>query len=149
VRNAEYLNWRFNSEDGWIKLLLEESGKVLAYSILSMKKFTKDERLGNMGLLCIVDILWDFTKPDVLHAMIEYIEMFAQTNCSDAVICSISDNRARNILLKKGFIKIQSTVYFEYHVRDKGINLSDKMDDWYITRGDADAVGNLGPMKYR
>ena len=51
-------------------------------------------------------ILWDFTKPDVLHAMIEYIEMFAQTNCSDAVICSISDNRARNILLKKGFIKI-------------------------------------------
>lgn len=145
VRNSDYMNWMFKQEKGWIKIVYEEEDGIHGYAILSCKHFKEDTRLGNLKVLSIIDILWDFEKFHILESILNYAERIGHSQNVDVIICSINHHIARRMLLRKGYIKIPSTVYFEYHAKDDALNLSKNMCDWYITRGDADAAGSLAP----
>ena len=58
---------------------------------------------------------------------------------------AINDKAAKRILLKNGFIKIPGTVFFGFHCSNNSLILSANLEDWFITRGDADAAGSLAP----
>jgi GNAT superfamily N-acetyltransferase len=143
IRNSEYMNWMFKAEKGWTKIIFEEEDRTHGYAILSCKQFNEDRRLGNLKILSIIDILWDFEKSHVLRCILDYVERIGISENVDVIVCSINHHIARRMLLRKGYIRIPSKVYFEYYVRDHSVILSNNMDDWYITRGDADAAGSL------
>lgn len=145
VRNSGYMNWQFNSKDGWIKAIYIEEGVVQGYVILSTKSFEKNHRLSNLKIFSIIDILWDFSKPALLKSMLTLLEDFARKQCADVLLCSIGNKYAHKCLYNKGFFKIPGTVHFGFHSKDTSLKLSSNIDDWFFTRGDADAAGSLGP----
>ncbi len=145
VRKAKYLNWKFKAEEGWIKIVCEEKDAIDGYVILSCKQFKEDKRLGSMKVISIIDILWDFDKPYVFESIINHVEKIGHSQNIHVITYSINHSDARRMLLRKGYIKIPSTVYFQYYSKNKDVNLSNDMNDWYITRGDADAAGSLAP----
>lgn len=145
VRNSAYMNWQFKTEKGWIKIIAEHGEGIVGYALCAGKVFTEEDKLSGLKVLSIIDILWDFEKPVICIHMLNWIEDFAKREGYDALICSINHKEARRILLKKAFIKLPGTAYFIFHTHDKSLGLSPDMNDWFITRGDADAAGSLGP----
>jgi len=146
VRKSSYMNWQFKQGEGWVKIIYEEEDRVFGYAILSIKRFWEDSRMGNVKITSIIDLFWDFDKPYVLKKMLDYIGELSNIQNSDVIICSINNKNARNILVKNAYLKIPGSVYFEYYSSDDNLNLSNNIKDWYITRGDADAYGSLGPQ---
>lgn len=124
-----------------------EGDEVVGYALLSQRKFQEGGRLSGVMVTSIIDILWDFRRQDVLRSMLRWIERFARDKKSDVLIASVNNKKAQRNLILKGYIKIPSTVYFAYHSANPEISLSVCMDDWFVTRGDADAAGSLGPEK--
>lgn len=145
VRNSEYMNWQFNAKDGWIKAIYKEEGIIQGYAILSIKSFEKDHRLSGLKVFSIIDILWDFSKPTILTSMLSLIEDYARKQNPDVLLCSIANKEAYLRLYSNGFLKIPGTVYFAFHAIDGSLGLSSSIEDWFFTRGDADAAGSLGP----
>lgn len=145
VRRSAYLNWRFKSNKGWTKVICEDGGRVLGYAIISVKVFTEKERLPGIKVVSIIDLLWDFEKPRVLEKLLHFVEKLAREKEGDILLCSVNSRNARNILLRNAFLRIPGTVHFAFHCLDNKLSLSHKMDEWFITRGDADAAGSLGP----
>lgn len=147
VRHSAYMNWKFKVEDGWIKVVYEEEGDIIGYAILSQRTFQKGEPLSGLTIVSIIDMLWDFQRPDVMRALLSRIEIFARNKNADALMISINFKRTLLPLIQKGFVKIPSTVYFAFFCSEHELGLSSHMEDWFITRGDADAAGSLGPRK--
>lgn len=145
VRASGYLNWHFKSRTGWIKVIGEENGAINGYAILSVKKFSEDERLRDMKVLSIIDIFWNFDQPHVFAGMLRSIERLARERGADMLLCSIHEPSAEKMLKRSAFIRIPGTVHFAYHCSKEGLKLPAALDDWFITRGDADAAGSLAP----
>jgi len=145
VRASRYLNWHFKSRTGWIKVISEENDAINGYAILSVKKFSGDERLHDMSVLSIIDIFWDLAEPRVFTGMLRSIERLARERGVDVLLCSIHEPGAEKMLKRSAFLGIPSTVYFAYHCSKEGLKLPAALDDWFITRGDADAAGSLAP----
>ncbi len=147
VRRADYLNWHFGSKEGWIKVICKRDSEVKGYAVLSLKIIREDKRVSDLKVMSIIDIFWDFTKPDICQELVSFSEYIARRENVDILICSINNSKAQMILRKKGFIRIPGTVYFSFYTAQKEIKeiLSNKMKDWFMTRGDADAAGSLGP----
>lgn len=145
VRTSGYLNWHFRSGMGWIKVISEENGAINGYAILSAKKFSGDERLRDMKVLSIIDIFWNFDDPHVFTEMLRSIEGLARERGADLLLCSIHEPSAERMLKRSAFFRIPSTVYFAHHCSNAGLKLPAALDDWFITRGDADAAGSLAP----
>jgi len=143
VRTAEYLNWAFNVSEGWIKVIYEDDDSVLGYVIISLKQFEPDTRLSEIISLSIIDIFWDFTKPNILNALLSFCEQYASANNCDIIFCTISYQNSKNTLIKNSFIPIPKSVHFSVY-SSKNIKFSNKLSEWFITRGDADAAGALG-----
>ena len=145
VRKADYLNWQFKSDMDWIKIIADDGSKISGYAIVSLKNLEKTTHMIGITALSIIDIFWDFNQPEILNKLICFIEEMAKQKGAKILICSINDKTAKRILLKNGFIKIPRTVFFGFHCSDKSLSLSTKLEDWFITRGDADAAGSLAP----
>lgn len=145
VRKADYLNWQFKSDMDWIKIIADDGLKISGYAIVSLKKIEKAINLTGIIVLSIIDIFWDFNQPEILNKLICFIEEMARQKGAKILISSINDKAAKRILLKNGFIRIPGTVYFGFHNTVPDLTLSPKLDDWFITRGDADAAGSLAP----
>lgn len=146
VRNSGYMNWQFNSRNGWIKAIYIGEGDVQGYAILSIKSFEKGHRLSGLKVFSIIDILWDLSRTSILTSMLSLIEDYARKQGADVLLCSIANQDAHKRLYRNGFLKIPGTVYFAFHAKDDSLDLSPSIDDWFFTRGDADAAGSLGPM---
>jgi len=146
VRSAAYMNWQFKKEKGWIKLVFEVKGEAMGYALCAARKFDESGRMAGLRITSIIDILWDFQRPDIFCAMVEWIEHMARRDTSDALICSISNAQAQTLLRKNSFFRIPGTVFFAFHAADTSLHLSPHMEEWFITRGDADAAGSLGPQ---
>lgn len=147
VRNSAYMNWQFNTRSGWMKVVAERRGELLGYALCSGRVFEKGEKLSGLKVLSIIDMLWDFEKPDVLAGMLHWIENYAREGGCDAVICSVNHIQTEKILRRKSFFKLPGTAYFIFYTQNKSLRLSPDMRDWFLTRGDADAAGSLGPAK--
>jgi len=145
VRRAAYLNWRFSSRVGWIKVISEEDGVVRGYAILSIKQFAGDGRLRDMKVLSVIDVFWDCARPRVFGEMMDAIEEFARARAADMMLCSIHDAVARSTLKRRFYLRIPGTVYFGHHCARGDVALPPAMDGWFVTRGDADAAGSLAP----
>jgi GNAT superfamily N-acetyltransferase len=145
VRKSKYLNWQFKNTKGWIKIVAEDKSGIIGYAILSLKNIKKERNLKDVKVLSIIDIFWEFTKPEVYWELLWYAEHFGINHNAVFLVCSISEKQSRRILLLNGYCRIPGTVYFGFHCNEKSLRLSSKIDDWYLTRGDADAAGSLGP----
>ncbi len=145
VRKSCYLNWQFKQEHGWIKIIAENNCEVVGYAILCLKKIKKVRYLSGLDILSVIDIFWDFKKPEAYWDLLQYVEKIGLDNNAAVLICSVSEKRARKILISNGYFRIPGTVHFGYHCNENGLALSPNLEDWFITRGDADAAGSLGP----
>ena len=147
VRKADYLNWMFKTEYGWKKFVYEIDSEVLGYAVVTTKSFEKGERLANIQVTSIIDLFWDFQNVNVLRILLARIEQYALDQNSEVLICSINNQDAQNILKKHTFMKIPSSVFFAYYSAFDEIrkNISVDLNDWFLTRGDADAAGSLVP----
>lgn len=144
VRKADYLNWAFDSNKGWIKAIYEVNDKVLGYIILSLKQFKTGTRLSNIISASIIDIYWDFLQPDIFKALILFCEQYSFSNGAEILFCTINHIQAEKWLKRSAFIKIPKSVYFSIYTPNANIQYSKKLSDWFLTRGDADAAGALG-----
>lgn len=147
VRKSDYLNWQFKHESGWIKIIAENDSGIAGYAILSLKKIQKVNYFMGVRALSIIDIFWDFTQPEAYWDLLRYVQNMGIENNATALICSINNKQARSILKRNGYFRIPGTVYFGFHCNDPKLSLSPNMNDWFITRGDGDAAGSLGPNK--
>ncbi len=145
VRDSRYLNWQFKHKEGWIKIVYDDKLGNLGYAILSIKRFSEGSPLDGMKVLSIIDLLWNFNEPNILCELIDYAEKLAVKEGCDILLCSVNNKAAKRILRRRAFIKIPSTVFFAYHCSINTVQFSGNLDEWYITRGDADAAGALGP----
>jgi len=145
VRNSTYMNWYFDAKKGWEKIVHKKNGKINGYSIISIKTLSDAGYLSNLKILSIIDIFWNFKKSKVLNTMLSFIEKYSIKNKVDVIVFSINKRNVKKPIFKKGFIRIPGRQYFVIHSLDKENKISGKMKDWFITRGDADAAGNLGP----
>jgi GNAT superfamily N-acetyltransferase len=145
IRNSDYLNWQFKSDLGWVKIIANNNSIISGYAIVSLKNMDKTKDTTEVTALCIIDIFWDFNKPEILDKLINYIEEMSRKLGAKILICSINDKTAKRVLFKNSFIRIPGTVYFGFHCSDDSLKLSPKLNDWFITRGDADAAGSLSP----
>lgn len=145
VRTAAYLNWHFKSQVGWIKVISRKDDEINGYAILSIRKFSEDDSLRDMKVLSIIDIFWNLAQPHVFTGMVRSIENLARERGADVMLCSIHEASSGKMLKRSAFFKIPSTVYFGYHSSRAGLKLPAIFDDWFVTRGDADAAGNLAP----
>jgi len=147
VRNARYLNWMFPHKQGWVKIVYEEDAKISGYALLAQRSFDKGDLLRGLSTLSIIDILWDSQKDYVLNSLILWIERFAIERNADLIIASLNNNKARSHFINHGYTRIPSTVHFAFHNANDNLRLSEKISDWFVTRGDADAAGSLGPKR--
>jgi len=145
VRNAAYMNWKFNKEKGWIKIIYERGDQVLGYALCAKRDNSKESKLPGIRMYNIIDILWDMECYDALGHMLDLIEKEACNENADVIVCSINHRYAQACLLKHAFIRIPGTVHFAFHSNNSELGLSPRLEDWFITRGDADAAGSLGP----
>jgi len=147
VRSSGYMNWQFPAEDGWIKATYMEEGSLQGCAVLSMKTFEQGHSLSGLKVFSIIDVFWDFTCPHVLKGMLTRIEDLARSKGADVVLCSIANSYASRCLHDRGFLNIPGTVYFAFHARDDSPGIASGIDEWFFTRGDADAAGSLGPSQ--
>lgn len=145
VRSSAYLNWRFKKEAHWIKVVSEAGDEIDAYAVVSVKRFSDDERLRGMTVLSVIDIFWDFVHPQAFLAMLRALESIARERGAAVMLCSIRNADAREMLRRSAFFRIPSTVYFGFHCAKEGLRVSPNFEDWFVTRGDADASGSLAP----
>jgi GNAT superfamily N-acetyltransferase len=147
VRKSDYLNWMFKPEYGWKKFVYEVDSEVLGYAIVTTKSFEKGEKLANVQVTSIIDLFWDFQKENVLRILLADIEKYACDQNSEVLICSINHQNAQDLLKKQCYREIPSSVFFAYYSDFEEIKetISPDLNDWFLTRGDADAAGSLVP----
>ena len=145
VRSSKYLNWYFASDKGWIKLLLSIDGVIEGYAIISVKSFGDQDQLPGQKVASVIDMLWNFSKPDILAVFIRQIEAYLRQLDVYFMIFSIHHISARKIFIDQGYLPIPSTMHLMINSSLPDVNLSNNKDDWFFTRGDGDAAGSLRP----
>jgi hypothetical protein len=145
ARRSAYLNWRFPSEDGWIKTECRRGDAVVGYAVVSIRTL---EAVGVQGVVAasVIDIFWDFQHPGAAAALLLNAECIGRERGAHIVLSSGTDSRARRAFLASGFIRIPGTAWYGYHSSDPAIAFPPASGDWYANRGDADAAGSLGPI---
>jgi hypothetical protein len=145
IRSAAYLNWHFPANKGWRKLVIMENGKLRAYAIVCDKKFEGTHRLSGLRVTTLIDIFYDFNDSKTLQALLTYAEKDAMKKNSDMMLASATLKDAQKLLSINAYLPFPKTVQFTCHTNNKNIQIASTMDQWYLTRGDADAAGALGP----
>lgn len=145
VRRSAYLNWYFNHAKGWIKFTATADSETVGYAILSFKQLDHEASLPHMKVLSIIDLFWDFERPETLNDMLAYIEAFGRQQGAEILLCSINFQAAHHVLIRNGFLRIPSTINFSHHSSETSPQLSPDLADWFLTRGDGDAAGALAP----
>lgn len=146
IRSAAYLNWHFPANKGWRKLVITENGKLRAFAIVYEKKFEGTHRLSGLRVTTLIDIFYDFYDPKTLQALLAFAEKDAISKNSDMMLASVTLKDAQKLLSKNAYLPFPKTVQFTCHTNNKNIQIASTMDRWYLTRGDADAAGALGPL---
>jgi len=145
IRDSSYMNWKFNHSQGWIKIIAEKENTTVGYAILSLKDIKRGKHIRGLRSLSIIDIFWDFERTEVLWDLLTYIEKMGQENRASFLLCSINNKTAQHTLLKNGYCRMPGMVYFGFHSNEYNRELSASLKDWFVTRGDGDAAGSLGP----
>ena len=145
VRNSAYMNWQFKADKGWKKIIMKENDKVLGFALVAVRKNKTNDKFANMKIVSTIDLLWDFSRDDILNQYFEFIDTYAKYQDADMAFCSINHLTAKKQLKFSGYINIPDSVYFVVRSQRPEIKLSGRKEDWFFTRGDADAAGSLGP----
>lgn len=144
VRHSAYMNWQFKAKNGWKKLIMEEEGSVVGFALIAVRQNRKEDKLSNMKMVSTIDLVWDFSRNDILNQYFDFIDTYSKKQGADVAFCSINKPEAISCLKRFGYLKIPSSVYFVVKSQRKDIPLSGNMEEWFITRGDADAAGSMG-----
>jgi GNAT superfamily N-acetyltransferase len=147
VRNAAYMNWNFDHADGWIKLVHEGPRGVDACAVLFIKRLERPARISNVTVASIVELLWDFDHPTALHALLDAAGELSRARGAHALLCALNHEAGQRELKRAGYLPIPSSVHFIFWQPPGSAAPAapTELKDWYLTRGDADAVGSLGP----
>jgi hypothetical protein len=145
VRNAAYMNWQFKASQGWKKLIMEENGDVVGFALIALRRNDEKDRLAGLKLVSTIDLFWDFEKNDIIEHYLRFMDMYAKREGADIAFCSINNKIAIQRLKMHGYFKIPDSVYFVVRSQRGDVHLSGRLEDWFLTRGDADAAGSLSP----
>jgi GNAT superfamily N-acetyltransferase len=145
VRRSAYLNWAFRTDRGWMKLCCSAGGAALGYAIVAIRTFDESQALRGLTVATVVDLFWDFGRPEAARSLLGAAEDLAKEKGAQAVLGSGTDVRARRAFQRSGFIRIPGTAWYGFYSSNPAIRFPPKAQDWYANRGDADAAGSLGP----
>lgn len=141
-RNQDYLNWRYcdpRAGDLIVKQV-EEDGRILGYSVLSINRYREEYPVGY-----IADLL---TLPDRLDAanvlVADAIKYFEVHNINKVVCIIIKKHPYERILNRYGFLDSRETTYlfFDEFGTDNQLNKINKTSTnrIYFSYGDYDAI---------
>lgn len=145
VRSSASMNWQFKASDGWVKIIMEEDGELVGFSLVALRQNGENEKLAGLRLISTIDLVWNFDKPYILKQYFNFLDELATLNGADVAFCSINKQDAVKWLKSYGYIKVPPSVYFVVKSQVDDVVISDSMADWFVTRGDADAAGSLEP----
>ncbi len=145
VRNSSYMNWKFKSSQGWKKIIIKEKDNIVGFAIVAVRRNSKQDKLAGLKIVSTIDFVWDFEKKYIIDHYFVFINNYAIKNDADISFCSINHKLAQERLKALGYFKIPGSVYFVVRSQRKDVKPSSRMEDWFLTRGDADAAGSMGP----
>lgn len=145
VRRSEYMNWMFPTQRGWKKAVRTSNGTASAWLLYTIVPYTSGPLRG-LKALNIIDALWDLDRPQEADDLIHYILSLGYSAEVDLILLSGNNKMLNEAASKGAFIKIPSTVYVGFREHDGTQQYAESFANAYITRGYADAAGNLGPQ---
>ncbi len=145
ARESAYLNFMFPAAGGWLKLRFLERGQLVGYAVLATARLDEWQGLHGITLATVVDMFWELDRDDVAQAILASAADIARARGAQVLLCSGTDRRMQKAATRSGLLPIPKTVWYGYHSGDTGVHLPVRPSDWFANRGDADAVGSLGP----
>jgi len=144
ARRADYLNWMFPAEKNWRKAIHSKQGEVRSWVIYAVNDYTHGPLRG-FKTLNVIDALWDLEAPDEASNVMNFILSLGNSADVDFILISGADWLGR-AARRTAFLPIPPTVHVGFWSGDKTETYTRLFKDSYITRGYADAAGNLGPL---
>jgi hypothetical protein len=138
VRNAAYLSWRWTAPDGRWRML---EARTDSSDLLGFIVFDRDDRSASSTLRLgrIVDLL--ATDLDATRALLMAAVAQLRRQGCDAVLLDYQDPRpwARRACLRAGFLRRGSGPNVTGRaLSERAPPIVEKLDNWYLTRGDTD-----------
>ena len=145
VRDAAYLRWRFASSDHDLYeiVMVRERGSLVALAVVRPPRDQGDERLRGIRVATLTDILFAPDRPDVGITTVGAAERIARRLGADALLCTASHRALSAVLQRRGFLRFAGNAHFMMRDTLKQRGWPASLSEWWITRGDAEADGNL------
>jgi hypothetical protein len=147
IRDGRYLTSRYGAEhpeSDWYRWITVRRSDGLAALAIVRRPGGGDERLGGLRMATLVDLVVSRGDRAAGLAVLRGAEAVARAEKADGLVATMSSPRARALLRRRAYLSIPGNVHFL--TREAGRaerRWPDRLEDWWITRGDGQSDGTL------
>lgn len=143
VRDGGYISWRYDCGPlGTYEVATVRDGERLVGLAVVRKPRPDgggDARLRGIKVATLSDILFPLEHEDAGMATLAAAESIARRAGADALLCSASHRTLTRLLPRCGYLRLPGNVHFLFRDPGNAHALPVALDDWWLTRGDADS----------
>jgi ribosomal protein S18 acetylase RimI-like enzyme len=137
ARDAHYLGRRYGGGDPYRFVTARRDGRLAGVAVVRRHRAEGDARLRGIRVATLSDVLFGDENAGV--ALLAGAERTASRMGADALLCSASHKAVNDALQRRGFIEAPPNVHLVVRQAPGAPPLSDRLDQWWLTRGDSDA----------
>lgn len=141
VRDAAYLVPRYTDDPAGVYsfIAVREAGRLAGVAVARKPKATSDERLGNLRVATISDILFPPTRADVGLALLGALETSSRAAGADAITAMSCHPALIRLLPRQAYVRLGGNVHFFLRdITGESVWPTD-LSAWWLNRGDGES----------
>jgi ribosomal protein S18 acetylase RimI-like enzyme len=139
ARDAHYLRRRYGAGDPYRFVTARRDERLVGVAVVRRQRAEADARLRGIRVATLSDVLFEPGSEDAGVALVAAAERTASRMGADALLCSASHEAVNRALQRRAFIEAPPNVHLVVRPAPGAPPLSDRLDQWWLTRGDSDA----------
>jgi hypothetical protein len=141
TRDATYLIPRYGGDatGPYTCLAVRDSGRVVGVAVARKPKATSDERLGNLRVATISDIVFPPARTEVCLALLGAVERAARAAGADALTCMSGHPALTRLLRRQAYLRLGGNVHFFLRDITGESAWPSDLAAWWLNRGDGES----------
>lgn len=141
VRDSSYLFWRYGDghEGAYAFLTARRKGALEGLAVLKVPTLSDDPRLAGIQVGTLSDMVFATSRPEVGRGLACFAASVARDAGGDALVAGASHPTLNRVLGRAGFLPVTRSLHFYVRPGPEGLDLPDRIESWWLTRGDGGA----------
>lgn len=145
VRDGAFLHWRYlHNADTAYRFVAAYAGRGLAgLAVVRPPRLEGDGRLRGIRVATLSDLLVPLDSAGIALSVLAEVERLAARLGADALLCSTSSPALRRLLSRRAYLAVPGNLHFFVQDRETPRTLPDRMESWWLARGDGESDGTF------